>query len=104
MDAILSNEALEERVVAAQDAALARLRAKNFDGLIVEFVHDALARPRRPAVRVTPHFWDDVRVAQELEILRETRPSVFEALPLAPDSVYRPDLGAPKAVPAGARK
>jgi glycosyltransferase involved in cell wall biosynthesis len=95
MDAILSDEGLEDRVVAAQDAALARLRAQDFGRLLVRFVEETLARPRRPAPPVTPDFWTQFRLAQELEAIRVTRPSAFEALPFAPDSAYRADFGKP---------
>lgn len=95
MDAILSDGALEDRVVAAQDAALARLRAQDFGRMVVRFVTDTLAGPRRPAPPVTPDFWTQFRLAQELEAIRMTRPSAFEALPFAPDNAYRADFGKP---------
>jgi L-malate glycosyltransferase len=95
MNEILSDEALEDRVVAAQDEALARLRAKDFDGLLVRFVEETLGRPRRPAPPVTADFWTQFQRAQELEAIRVTRPSAFEALPFAPDSAYRADFGRP---------
>jgi hypothetical protein len=95
MAAILSSEAVEDRVVAAQDAALARLRAQDFGGMVVRFVEETLARPRRPAPPVAPDFWTQFKLAQELEAIRETRPSAFEALPFAPNSAYRADFGTP---------
>jgi glycosyltransferase involved in cell wall biosynthesis len=95
MNAILSDAALEDRVVGAQDAALARLRAQDFGGMVVRFVEETLARPRRPAPPVTPDFWTQFKLAQELEAIRVTRPAAFEALPFAPDSAYRADFGKP---------
>jgi glycosyltransferase involved in cell wall biosynthesis len=111
MDRILSDEALEDRVVSAQDAALARLRGRDFDRLVIQFVEQALAAPRKPRPPVTPDFWTQFRLTQELEDLRVTRPSAFEALPVAPDSGFRADFGKPigartegRSEPLGARK
>jgi glycosyltransferase involved in cell wall biosynthesis len=95
MHAILSDEVVEARVVAAQDAALARLRAQDFGRMVVRFVEETLARPRRPAPPVAPDFWAQFKLAQELGAIRETRPSAFEALPFAPDSGFRADFGKP---------
>jgi glycosyltransferase involved in cell wall biosynthesis len=83
LHAVVSDAALEDRVIAAQDAALARLRAQDFGGLIVTFVNDVLARPRRPLVPVSYDFWRQVRLAEELDELRQYRPAAFRALPEA---------------------
>ena len=84
MHHLLSDEDRQGEVLAAQDAALARLRARDFDGLVVRFVRDALASPRRPAPGVRPDFWRQYQLAQELEDIRMSRPSAFRALPVAP--------------------
>ena len=103
IQAVLTDEALEDRVLAAQDAALARLRARDFDGLVVRFVRETLARARRPAPPVTEDFWRQFRLAQELEEIRETRPSAFHALPPAPEARgYRADLDVRRQMPVPA--
>jgi glycosyltransferase involved in cell wall biosynthesis len=95
MHALLSDRGRLEQVIAAQDAALARLRGQDFDGLVVEFVEQALASPRRPAPRVAADFWTQFRLAEELEAIRASRPSAFRALPAAPgEAALVADLGA----------
>jgi len=81
--AVVSDAALEDRVIAAQDAALARLRTQDFAGLVVRFVNEVLATPRRPHVPITYDFWRQVRLAEELDELRQYRPAAFRALPEA---------------------
>jgi glycosyltransferase involved in cell wall biosynthesis len=93
MHQVLSDGALQDRVVAAQDAALARLRARDFDRLLVGFVEDVLASPRRPAAPVAPDFWAQFRLAEELDEIRQYRPSAFKALPVAPDAAHVAELG-----------
>jgi glycosyltransferase involved in cell wall biosynthesis len=84
IDAVMSDETLEERILRAQDAALSRLRARDFDGLLLGFVRQALAAPPRSAVTIDPDFWRQFRLADELEAVRESRPSAFHALPAEP--------------------
>lgn len=104
MDRLLSSEDVEASTLAAQDAALARLRARDFGRMLVEFVERTIAQPRRPLPGVAPGFWTEFRLAQEIETIRETRPSAFHALPYAPDErAYRADFGAP-AMSRGARR
>ena len=74
-----------DAVLDRQDAALARLLARDFPGLVVRFTERALAAPRRPAPAVTPDFWHQVRLAEDLEAVRLVRPAAFRALP-APSS------------------
>jgi L-malate glycosyltransferase len=81
LDALVSNAALRESVLAKQDAALDRLLAKDFGGMLLRFVEETLARPRRPAPPVAFDFWDQVRLAEWLEEVRSTRPAAFQALP-----------------------
>ncbi|HKW00498.1 MAG TPA: glycosyltransferase [Vicinamibacterales bacterium] len=92
MQAILSDHDLEDRVVAAQDAALARLRAQDFGGMIVRFVNDVLASPRRPPAPVAYDFWRQVRLMEELEEIRQYRPAAFRALPFESDDAVA-DVG-----------
>jgi glycosyltransferase involved in cell wall biosynthesis len=85
MNAILSNHERQEAILASQDAALARLVAQDFPRMVTQFVSQALAMPRLPAPRVAPDFWQQFKLADELETLRQTRPAAFQALPLPPD-------------------
>ena len=94
MNAVLSDAATEDRVLAAQDAALDRLRAQDFAGLTVDFVRRVLASPRRPAAPVAYDFWRQFKLADELEEIRERRPAAFRALPIAPEEAgHVADLG-----------
>jgi glycosyltransferase involved in cell wall biosynthesis len=90
---LLSNPALEAEVLAKQDAALARLKAKDFEGLVLGFVNQALEMPRQSAPAVAPDFWHQFALAEKLEAIRQVRPSAFKALPLAPDAGHVSDLG-----------
>jgi hypothetical protein len=81
MEGILSDEAWEDRILLAQDAALARLRGRDFAAATLEFVQRVLSSPRRPSAPVDPDFWRQFRLAEELDELRQTRPSAFHALP-----------------------
>jgi L-malate glycosyltransferase len=81
MDAILDDADLEEAIVRSQDAALARLQARDFDGTLLRFVHDILSTPPRPAPAVAWDFWSQFEQFERLEELRQFRPSVFAALP-----------------------
>jgi glycosyltransferase involved in cell wall biosynthesis len=89
MDAVLSDEALEDRVLRAQDAALARLRARDFGETLLGFVREVLAEPARPMPPVDPDFWRQFKLAEELEAIREYRPSAFQELPAEPSRAGR---------------
>jgi len=86
MHGLVSDARLAATVVAAQDAALARLLARDFDGMVVKFVNEVLAGPRQPAPSVAYDFWRQFRLADELEAIRQFRPAAFRALPLEPDA------------------
>ena len=92
VDRVVTNPALEDEVVARQDAALARLLGRDFDGMVVKYVRDTLAMPRLPRAPVTPDFWTQFKLAEELETIRQSRPAAFRALPLAPDAGHVSDL------------
>jgi glycosyltransferase involved in cell wall biosynthesis len=95
MHHLLTDDDRQAQVLAAQDAALARLLAQDFDGLVVRFVGDALGSPRRSAPQVRPDFWSQYQLAQELEEVRTSRPSAYRALPAAPgESELVADLSA----------
>ena len=81
VDAVVSDASLRERVVDRQDAALGRLLAKDFGGLLLKYVEQALHTPRRPAPPVAFDFWDQVRQAEVLEEIRVYRPAAYQALP-----------------------
>jgi glycosyltransferase involved in cell wall biosynthesis len=81
VDALVADAGLRERIVAGQDAALARLLAKDFGGMLLGYVEHALHSPRRATAPVTFDFWDQVRLAEQLEELRIYRPAAYQALP-----------------------
>ena len=83
MAAILDDPDVEDAVVASQDAALARLRRKDFAGTLVRFVEQVRAAPPRPAPDVPYDFWPMFDQAERLEELRQFRPAVYKALPTA---------------------
>lgn len=81
IDAIVSDPALQDRIVEGQLGAVDRLRSKDFAGTLLCFVNRILSTPRAPAPRVTFDFWRQFDAAEELEELRLYRPSVYKALP-----------------------
>ena len=84
MDAIVSNVALQDRIVEGQLAAVDRLRSKDFAGTLLGFVDRILASPRAAAPHVAFDFWGQFDAAQELEELRMYRPAIYQALPQLP--------------------
>lgn len=95
MDAVLSNGALAEAIVAAQDAALERLTAKDFDGTLLRYVQAVLQAPPRRAPEVPFDFWAQFEQFERLEELRQYRPALYKALPNPPgdDARDRPPGG-----------
>jgi glycosyltransferase involved in cell wall biosynthesis len=85
MAAVLDDPAVADMVVASQDAALARLRARDFGGTLLRFVEQTLALPPRPAPEVTWDFWAQFEQFERLEELRQFRPALYQALPPPPD-------------------
>jgi glycosyltransferase involved in cell wall biosynthesis len=81
MDGVLSNDAVYEAVLEAQDAALGRLRARDFAGLVRGFVSRVEASPPQPAPEVAFDFWDQFDLSQRLEELHQYRPAAYRALP-----------------------
>ena len=81
MDAVLSDAALEEAVVGSQDAALARLRGRDFAGTLLHYVDRLLGCAPRPAPEVAFDFWAQYEQYERLEELRQYRPSLYRALP-----------------------
>jgi len=81
MDAIVSDAALQDRIMEGQLAAVARLQRKDFAATLLRFVDDIVTRPRAPAPSVTFDFWHQFDAAQDLEELRLYRPAAYQALP-----------------------
>jgi glycosyltransferase involved in cell wall biosynthesis len=86
MHAVLSDPALEARVLDAQDAALGRLRARDLATSLLACVADVAKAPPRPAPAIAAGFWNDFEIAAELTALRETRPLAFHRLPPPPEA------------------
>jgi L-malate glycosyltransferase len=81
LHAIADDEDLADRIVASQDAALARLLAQDFPGTLLTFVDQAMAAPAGEAPLVPFDFWDQFDLAERLEEVRLYRPSALRALP-----------------------
>src|SRR5690606_34386518 len=81
VQAIVDDDDLADRIVAAQDAALERLLAQDFDGTLLRFVAEALAAPDGEAPDVPFDFWHQFDLAERLEEVRMYRPSALRALP-----------------------
>ena len=84
MEAILDDRAIEEAILASQDAALARLQARDFAGTLLRFVEDLSTTPPRPAPEVAWDFWQQFDLFERLEELRQFRPALYRALPADP--------------------
>jgi glycosyltransferase involved in cell wall biosynthesis len=82
---IATDVAVQDGIIAGQDAALARLESKDFAGTLLRFVDDVKAMPRREHPPTAFDFWDQVKLAEELEEIRAYRPAAFQALPKAAD-------------------
>jgi L-malate glycosyltransferase len=82
MEAIVSDAAIEQQIVAAQNDALDRLRHKDFAGTLVRAVDSVLEQPPRPAPEVAFDFWAQFQQFERLEELRQYRPALYKALSL----------------------
>jgi glycosyltransferase involved in cell wall biosynthesis len=87
LDQVVTDARLRDAIVAGQDAALARLLAKDFRGTTLGFVERVTAAPRRPAPLVADGFWQQVAAYDQLEELLRYRPSLYGALPIAPTRI-----------------
>ena len=83
MDAVLSNDQLQDAIVREQLAAVERLRARDFEGTLLRFVEQILSSSRVGTPRVARDFWSQFDALEELEEVRRYRPSAFKALPEA---------------------
>jgi glycosyltransferase involved in cell wall biosynthesis len=84
MEAILDDPRVEEAVIASQDAALERLRARDFGGTLLRFVREVSGTAPRRAPEVAWDFWQQFDQFERLEELRQFRPAVYRALPPDP--------------------
>jgi L-malate glycosyltransferase len=84
MHAVLDDPRVYDAVVAGQDAALARLQARDFDGTLLRFVEQVLGTPRRAPHPVAWDFRDQIRLVEDLDELRQYRPAIYRGLPEAP--------------------
>jgi glycosyltransferase involved in cell wall biosynthesis len=78
---IVTDRDLQDRIVCAQDAALGRLMARDFRQTLLDFVEHVRQTAPRAHPPVAFDFWDQVKLADELEELRMYRPAAFQALP-----------------------
>jgi glycosyltransferase involved in cell wall biosynthesis len=84
MEAVLDDTRIEAAVLQSQDAALQRLRGRDFDATLLRFVDAALAAPPRGAPEVAWDFWQQFDQFERLEELRQFRPALYRALPIDP--------------------
>ncbi len=96
MAAVLNDAAVEQAVIASQDAALARLLAQDFAGRLRRFVEEVAATPAQPAPDVAGDFWQQFEELERLEELRQFRPAVYQALPRATCPERAPKGRAPR--------
>jgi len=92
IEAVVTDAELREAIIASQDGALDRLRARNFAGTLLGFVERVLEAPALPPHQVAFDFWDQFHQSERLEELRRHRPAIYQALPEPPD-----DPGSPPA-------
>lgn len=85
MDAVLDDPRIEEAVLQSQDAALARLRGRDFGATLLRHVNRVLGGPPRTAPEVPWDFWPQFDQFERLEELRQFRPALYRALPATPD-------------------
>src|SRR5213596_3553742 len=67
IDAIVSDPALQDRIVDGQLTAIDRLRARDFDGTLLRLVDGILSSPRRGTPHVAFDFWQQFDRAEALE-------------------------------------
>jgi glycosyltransferase involved in cell wall biosynthesis len=90
MQVVLDDPRIYDAVLETQDAALARLRGRDFAGTLLRFVGDVLAQPPREAPEVAWDFWQQFEQFERLEELRQFRPALYRALPEAPAASRQP--------------
>jgi glycosyltransferase involved in cell wall biosynthesis len=90
LNAVVDNRDLADRIVDGQDAALARLQARDFGATLLRHLDGVLATPRKPHPDVAFDFWDQVDRAEEYDEIKAYRPSAFLALPPEPEPGPQP--------------
>jgi L-malate glycosyltransferase len=103
MEAVLDDERIYDAVLRSQDAALQRLRGRDFGGTLLQFVNDTLATPPREAPEVAWDFWQQFDQFERLEELRQFRPALYRALPADPGSGMRDAESVKSAASSGSR-
>jgi L-malate glycosyltransferase len=81
INAVVDDARLEEAVLTSQDAALDRLRRRDFAATLLRYVAQVAQRPARPAPEVAWDFWAQFEQFERLEELRQFRPALYKALP-----------------------
>jgi glycosyltransferase involved in cell wall biosynthesis len=84
IEAVLEDPALEDAVLASQDAALERLLARDFGATLLRFVGEVAQAPPRAAPEVAWDFWAQFDQFERLEELRQFRPALYRGLPEPP--------------------
>jgi glycosyltransferase involved in cell wall biosynthesis len=84
MAALLDDSRIADQVLESQDAALIRLRARDFAGTLLRFVDQTAGLSPRPAPAVAWDFWQQFEQFEKLEELRQFRPALYRALPEPP--------------------
>jgi hypothetical protein len=84
INTVVDDSSLADQIVEGQDAALGRLRAKDFAGTLLRHVDILLAAPRREHPPIAFDFWDQVDQAEEYDEIKQYRPAAFHALPPEP--------------------
>jgi L-malate glycosyltransferase len=82
--AVATSREIQNRILGSQDAALARLGAKDFAGTLLTFVEHVQRAPRIDHPPVAFDFWEQLQQAEELADIRAYRPAAFQALPTHP--------------------
>ena len=99
IDAVVDDPAVEAAVIASQDAALERARARDFNGTLLRHVEQLLRRPPRAAPEVSWDFWQQFQQFERLEELRQFRPAIYRALPPDPAGGRGEAIGARGSAP-----
>ncbi len=86
INAVVTDGALRDAILDAQDASLTRHKTRDFDRILLGHLDRMLASPRKPQPPVTLDFWRQFDEAEQLEELRQYRPAAYRALPQAPDA------------------